>query len=83
MSTVTFSSNDRLMISESDDNTVWLWNAATDTEWCVLKNHSDLINAVAFLLNDRLIISESHDKTIQLWNVITNTEKHVLKDYSD
>ncbi|KAM0187028.1 hypothetical protein ACHAPI_011346, partial [Fusarium lateritium] len=52
---VVFSSDDRLIASGSDDNTIKIWNVATGKEEQTLEGHTDWVNSVVFSSDDRLI----------------------------
>ena len=61
LETVAFSSDGRLIGSGSVDKTVCIYDAKTGIERCVIRGHSNSVNAVAFSLDRRPIVSGSGD----------------------
>jgi WD40 repeat protein len=77
--TVAFSSDGRLILSGSVDNTVRIWDAVTGAERRVLRGHSGSVNAVAFSPNSRLIVSGSFERSVRIWDAATGAERRVLQ----
>ncbi|XP_078483724.1 notchless protein homolog 1 [Ciona intestinalis] len=58
-----------LMVSGSDDFTLFLWNPSTEKKPIArMTGHQALVNDVRFSPDARLIASASFDKSIKLWN---------------
>ncbi len=57
----------QLIVSESTDNTVNLWNS-NGTLHLTLKGHDAAVRCIAFSPDGRLIVSGSDDMTVKLWN---------------
>ncbi|WXC50995.1 hypothetical protein QX201_010700 [Fusarium graminearum] len=81
VSSVVFSSDDRLIASGSWDKTIKIWNVATGKEEQTLEGHTDWVNSVVFSSDDRLIASGSDDNTIKIWNVATGKEEQTLEGH--
>ena len=66
-----FSPNGMQLASGSKDNTVRLWDNASDSKPIVLQKHTGWTNVLAFSPNGKMLASGSTDKTVQLWNTDT------------
>jgi WD40 repeat protein len=71
VTSVAFSSDGRLLVSGSEDNSVKLWKVATGEEIRTFQGHTDWVESVAFLPDDSAVISASSDKSLKLWDVAT------------
>jgi WD40 repeat protein len=80
---VAFSFDGSHMVSGSSDETVRLWNVATDEEEHTFRGHSDWVRSVAFSPNGSRILSGSDDRTIRMWDVATGGVQHVFSGHSD
>jgi WD40 repeat protein len=67
ISALTFSADDRTLISGSWDGTIKLWNLETDNLLGTLQGHINAISALAITKDNRTIISGSRDCTIKMW----------------
>ena len=66
VSAIAFSLDGRLIVSGSEDEIVYVWDAATGAERSVLQGHSGVVSAVAFSPDSRLIVSGSNDETVRV-----------------
>jgi WD40 repeat protein len=66
---VAFSSDGRLAISGSADQTVRLWDAASGKELRCFRGHSDEVLAVAFSTDGKRVVSAGRDRSIRVWDV--------------
>ena len=64
VTSVAFSPDGKLVVSESHDQTVRLWDATTGALLQTLKGHSSVVALVAFLLNGKLVVSGLLNKTV-------------------
>jgi WD40 repeat protein len=69
ITSVTFSSDGRLLASAGRDDTVRLWDVESMTELRVLKGHTGEVLNVIFAPNNRWIATASEDGTVRLWGV--------------
>ena len=68
---VSFSPDGATLASGSVDNTVKLWDVATQTEVATLQGHRDEVTSVAFSPDGTLLASGSSDNTVKLWDMAT------------
>ncbi|KAL6756673.1 WD40-repeat-containing domain protein [Haematococcus lacustris] len=78
----TVATDGRVIASGSDDKTVRVWDVATGKCMHTLKEHTDVVKAVALSLDGRIIVSGSNDKTIRVWDVTTGRCIHTLVGHS-
>ncbi|KAF9471554.1 hypothetical protein BDN70DRAFT_819840 [Pholiota conissans] len=80
---IAISSDNRWIVSGSDDHTVRVWDASTGEELKVLEGHSNPVWSVAFSSDKKWIISGSGDQTVRVWDASTGEEMKVLEGHSD
>jgi len=70
---VAVSTDGRLALTASFDNSILLWDLADETVRAELEGHDAAVNAVAFLPNNRQAVSASDDGTIAIWDLVDGT----------
>ena len=82
---VSFSTDGKLVLSGSHDNSVKIWDAELgkigqiiDKPLKTLHGHGSWVRACRFSPDDRIVLSASHDKKAMLWNIADYKELRVL-----
>ncbi|KAJ7817114.1 ectomycorrhiza-induced ankyrin-domain/NACHT-domain-containing protein [Mycena olivaceomarginata] len=83
VNSVAVSPDDRRVVSGSDDNMVWIWNAITGMAEATLDGHTAQVNSVAFSAKGNQIISGSNDRTVRIWNAATGEADAILEGHTD
>jgi len=72
VNSVTFSYDDRRIVSGSDDHTIRVWDAVTgDIVLGPLEGHTGAVNSVEFSHDDKRIVSGANDKSVRVWDAET------------
>lgn len=80
---VSFSKNDLLLLSASDDKSCKIWDVPTCKFRCSLIGHSNWIRSANFTDDSKLIVSGSDDKTIKIWDVRSRDCVNTFYDHSE
>ncbi|MBI4850825.1 MAG: AAA-like domain-containing protein [Acidobacteria bacterium] len=67
-------SPDGKFLASTKDNTIKLWDLASNQLLNTFTGHSNKIESLAFSLNGNLLASTSIDKTVKLWDLTTNQQ---------
>jgi WD40 repeat protein len=73
---ITFSPNGQLLAFGSSDDTVELWEIATDKQPQILGEHTNSVRNVTFSPDGKLLGSGSWDKTVRFWDITTGTQQN-------
>ncbi|MGO9460102.1 MAG: eIF2A-related protein [Rhodomicrobium sp.] len=82
VNSVAFSPDGKTALSGNIDNTVRLWDLATDREIRKLEGHSEQVNSVAFSPDGKTALSGSLDHTARLWDLATGREIRKFEGHS-
>ncbi|MEQ8788832.1 MAG: protein kinase [Pirellulaceae bacterium] len=77
--TVSFSADDKLIVSGGHDNTVRVWNMETGRLHKSLRGHGSWVRTAAFTGDSQWIVSGGYDQRVKLWNVEGYSESKVLQ----
>ncbi len=74
MRSVAISSDNKFIVSGSEDNTIRVWERESGTQLQEIKGHNSFVNSVAISSDNMFIISGSDDKTIRVWERDSGTQ---------
>ncbi len=67
ISSVAISSNDKYIVSGSDDKSVRVWELENGQVFKELFGHSDCVSSVAISTDNNYIVSGSYDCSVLVW----------------
>ena len=62
------------IVSASEDKTLKVWDAASETQPSTAKGHTDAVLGCAYSPDGSRIVSASWDKTLKVWDVASGAE---------
>src|SRR5947209_5823363 len=71
VTSVAFSPDGKTLASSGADQTVRLWEVATNRELATLRGHTGQVWSVAFSPDGKTLASSSRDGAVKLWDVVT------------
>ena len=80
ISTVTFSSDSRLLAASGYDRAIRIWRLrnSLDVPTMTLNGHSLYVRSLLFSEDNRTLFSASADRTIKIWDLPTGQERFTL-----
>ncbi|EHK45928.1 hypothetical protein TRIATDRAFT_283530 [Trichoderma atroviride IMI 206040] len=78
-----FSHDSKLVVSDSDDETVRIWSTETGECRHILDGHSSSAKSAVFSHNSELVASTLSDNTARIWSTETGECRQILKGHSD
>jgi len=78
VSSISFSSDARLLASGGADKTVRVWEVGSGQPVQTMKGHTAAVTSVAFSPDGQLVASASLDRTVKLWHTISGGEAGTL-----
>jgi WD40 repeat protein len=79
--TVSFSSNGKILASGGTDSTVKVWNAENGRLLFTLEGHLSDITNISFRPDGKILASSSEDGTVRVWNVENGLEISTLEGH--
>ena len=78
-----FCSKESNVVTASNDDYIYLWDA--DNGKCLnrLKGHEESVNCASYSPDGKLIVSASDDETIRIWNAITGKCIKIINAHDD
>ncbi|MFL6208770.1 MAG: PQQ-binding-like beta-propeller repeat protein [Pyrinomonadaceae bacterium] len=73
-----FSSDDRFIVTASNDKTARVWDVKSGQEITRLSGHEGRVTSAAFSPNDQLVVTSSADQTARVWKVDDLSKEHSL-----
>ena len=78
---VSFSQDDRSLLTASDDKTVKIWSLPSKKFAASLNGHSNWVRSAHFSPDSRLAVSGGDDRTVRLWDVESHKGIGVYSDH--
>src|SRR5579871_2713903 len=82
VNSVAISSDSKLIVTGSSDNTARLWDVQSGKEIRTLTGHAHWVHSVAFSPDGKRVLTGSEDKTARLWDVESGKEIHVFAGHT-
>lgn len=82
VNSLSFSPDDKVLASGSDDKTIKLWSTATEELQQTLEGYLEWISSISFSPDGKILASGAHDHTIRLWDTATEELQQTIKGHS-
>ena len=77
-----FNHDGTILVSQSEDNNVWLWNIRAAKQKKLLSGLGQSVDNLSFNSDGSTLASSGYDYTINLWDFRTGKKKKILKGHS-
>jgi WD40 repeat protein len=78
-----FSSDEKYLVTASEDNTAMLWDSRTGRNILILRGHTDHVTDAAFSPDAQWLVTTGKDMTTRVWQMATGKEVAEFPSYSD
>jgi WD40 repeat protein len=82
VSSVAFLPDRKHIVSGSDDTSIRIWDAQTDTQRLLLKGHAVPVESVTFTADGKQIVSGSGDSTVRIWDTQTGIQRALFEGHT-
>ncbi len=82
MLSVSISSDNKFIVSGSEDTSIRIWDRESGIQIKELKGHNRWTNSVAISSDNKFIVSGSYDKTIKIWERESGTQLQEFKGHN-
>jgi WD40 repeat protein len=79
VTSASFSSDGKRVLTASEDTSVRIWDAETGEELQKFEEHLDVVNSASFSSNGKMVVTTSKDDTVRIWNAETGEELQKLE----
>ncbi len=79
---VSFSSNNKFVVSAAEDNTIKIWDIVENREVYPYKEENDIVNCAVFSPDDKFIATASNNKNVTLWEAFGDKKISVFKGHT-
>ena len=76
---IAFSTDGTCIVSGSNDNSVWVWDASTGAGQNMLNGHMKPVWSVGFSTDGTCIISGSYDNSVQVYKGVLGLKRNICQ----
>jgi WD40 repeat protein len=74
-----FSSDDKTLVSSSNDRSIVIWDVRTYSKVQVLEGHNDVVRNVFLIEDDTRAVSSSWDGTLRVWDIDSGACEQIVR----